>query len=152
MGYPLQYSWASLVIQLVKNLSAMWEIWVGSWAGKIPRRRERLPTSVFWPGEFHGLYSPWGPKESDTTKWLSLFLNGNHNSPISENQDNWCYKHCKDDTSSCTDRLSALPHPVGRPLSVLKGCGPDSTWPPDPLDFVFPHTASPSACVTMIFP
>ena len=30
------------------------------WAGKIPCRRERLPTPVFWPGEFHGLYSPWG--------------------------------------------------------------------------------------------
>ena len=25
MGYPLQYSWASLVAQLVKNLPAMWE-------------------------------------------------------------------------------------------------------------------------------
>ena len=23
---------------------------------------------VFWPREFHGLYSPWGHKESDTTK------------------------------------------------------------------------------------
>ena len=28
IGCPLQYSWASLVAQLVKNLSAMWEIWV----------------------------------------------------------------------------------------------------------------------------
>ena len=27
------------------------------WVGKIPWRRERLPTPVFWPGEFHGLYS-----------------------------------------------------------------------------------------------
>ena len=27
---------------------------------------------VFWPGEFHGLYSPWGCKESDTTERLSL--------------------------------------------------------------------------------
>ena len=27
-GYPLQYSWASLVTQLVKNLPAMWETWV----------------------------------------------------------------------------------------------------------------------------
>ena len=27
-GYPLQYSWASFVAQLVKNLPAMWEIWV----------------------------------------------------------------------------------------------------------------------------
>ena len=25
VGYPLQYSWASLVAQLVKNLPAMWE-------------------------------------------------------------------------------------------------------------------------------
>ena len=29
-GYPLQYSWASLVAQLVKNLPAMWETWVQS--------------------------------------------------------------------------------------------------------------------------
>ena len=36
--------------------------------GKIPWRRERLPTSVFWPGEFHGLYSSWDPKESDRTE------------------------------------------------------------------------------------
>ena len=35
-------------------------------------RRERLPTPVFWPGEFHGLYSPWGHKESDMTERLSL--------------------------------------------------------------------------------
>ena len=35
---------------------------------------ERLPTPVFWPGEFHGLYSPWGCKELDTTEWLLLYL------------------------------------------------------------------------------
>ena len=29
-------------------------------------------TPVFWPGEFHGLYSPWGCKEADTTERLSL--------------------------------------------------------------------------------
>ena len=34
--------------------------------------RERLPTPVFWPGELHGLYSPWGHKESDMTEGLSL--------------------------------------------------------------------------------
>ena len=32
------------------------------WVVKIRWRRERLPTPVFWPGEFHGLYSPWGRK------------------------------------------------------------------------------------------
>ena len=49
IGYLLQYSWASLVAQLVKNLPTVWETW------KTPWRRERLPTAVFWPGEFHGL-------------------------------------------------------------------------------------------------
>ena len=28
IGYPLQYSWASLVAQLVKNPPAIWETWV----------------------------------------------------------------------------------------------------------------------------
>ena len=30
IGYPLQYSWASLVAQVGKNLPAMWETWVRS--------------------------------------------------------------------------------------------------------------------------
>ena len=30
IGYPLQYSWASLVAQLIKNPPAMWETWVQS--------------------------------------------------------------------------------------------------------------------------
>ena len=57
IGYPLQYSWASLVAQLIKNPLAMWETRFDSWVGKIPWRRESLPTPVFWSGEFHGLYS-----------------------------------------------------------------------------------------------
>ena len=28
--YPHQYSWASLVTQMIKNLPSMWEIWVRS--------------------------------------------------------------------------------------------------------------------------
>ena len=42
--------------------------------GRSPGEGKRLPTPVFWPGEFHGLYSPWGLKESDMTEWLSLHL------------------------------------------------------------------------------
>ena len=42
------------------------------WVGKILWRREGLPTLVFWPGEFHGLYSLWFHKESGRTEWLSL--------------------------------------------------------------------------------
>ena len=69
----LQYSWASLVVaQLVKNLPAMWETWVWSLGWEDPLEKEGLPTPVFWPGEFHGLYNPWGCKESDTTEWLSF--------------------------------------------------------------------------------
>ena len=30
VGYPLQYSWASLVAQMVKNLPTIWETWVQS--------------------------------------------------------------------------------------------------------------------------
>ena len=43
------------------------------WGGKIPWRREWLPTPVFLPGESHRQrslagYSPWGHTESDTTE------------------------------------------------------------------------------------
>ena len=72
IGYPLQYSWASLMAQLVKNPPAMWETWVRSLGWEDPLRKEQLPTPVYWPGEFHGLYSPWGHKESDTTERLLL--------------------------------------------------------------------------------
>ena len=42
--------------------SALQYRWPGfePWVGKIPWRRERLPTPILWPGEFHGHYSPWG--------------------------------------------------------------------------------------------
>ena len=74
IGYPLQYYWAPLVAQLVKNLSAMWRHGFDSWVGKIPWRRKRLPTPIFWPGESHRLYNLWGCKESDMTEQLSLSL------------------------------------------------------------------------------
>ena len=36
--------------------------------GRSPRERDSLATPVFWPREFHGLYSPRHRKESDTTE------------------------------------------------------------------------------------
>ena len=48
-GYPFQYSWASLVAQLIKNMPAIQETWrpgFDPWVGKLPWRRERLPTPV----------------------------------------------------------------------------------------------------------
>ena len=63
LGHPLQYSWASLVAQLVKNPHEL---------GRSPGEGKRLPTPEFWPREFQGLYSPWCCKESDTTDPFSL--------------------------------------------------------------------------------
>ena len=56
---------------------SMWETWVRFLGQEDPL--EKLPTPVFWPGEFHGQrslagYSPWGHKESDMTERLSLSL------------------------------------------------------------------------------
>ena len=45
MGYPLQYSWASLVAQLVKNLPAMWETWVRSLVGKTNQEKGKATHS-----------------------------------------------------------------------------------------------------------
>ena len=35
-----------------------------AWVRSLRWRRGGLPTPVFWPGEFQGLYSPWGRKET----------------------------------------------------------------------------------------
>ena len=41
------------------------------------------PTPIFWPGEFHGLYSLWGHKKLDTTKGLSFDFNSSKSLDIS---------------------------------------------------------------------
>ena len=56
LGYPLQYSWASLVAQLVKNLPAVWETWVRSLGWEDPLEKGKTTHSSILPGEFHGLY------------------------------------------------------------------------------------------------
>ena len=63
---------ASLVAQLVKNLPAMWETWVRSLGWEDPLEKGKATHSSILAGEFHGLYSPWGCKESNTTERLSL--------------------------------------------------------------------------------
>ena len=83
----LYMRWASLVVQMVKCLPAMWETWVWSLGQKIPWRRH--PTPVPLPiGNSNGQstsvgYSPWGRRESDTTEWLQF--------PICEVR--WLLKH-----------------------------------------------------------
>ena len=51
IGYPLQYSWASLVAQTVNNLPAVWATWARSmgWEDPLEEGMERTP--VFLPGE-----------------------------------------------------------------------------------------------------
>ena len=61
MGFPETH--------LVKNHLQCRRPQFNSWVRKIPWRRGRLPTRVFWPGEFHGLCIC---KKLDTTEWPSL--------------------------------------------------------------------------------
>ena len=74
IGYPIQYSWASLVVQLVKNLPAMQETWVQSLGWEDSLEKGKATHFSIWPREFYGLYSPWGHKKSDTTEQLSFYL------------------------------------------------------------------------------
>ena len=76
-GYPLQYSWASLVAQLVKNLPAMREIWVQSlgWEGPLEKGKA-TPLQYSGLENPHGWrslagYSPRSQKEPDTSGRLS---------------------------------------------------------------------------------
>ena len=46
-----------------------------------PLENERLPTPVFWPGEFHVLYCLWGCKALDMMEGLSLPLSRLGTSP-----------------------------------------------------------------------
>ena len=49
IGYPLQYSWASLVAQLLKNPPAMRETWVRSLGWEDPLEKGKATTPVLWP-------------------------------------------------------------------------------------------------------
>ena len=76
VGYPLQYSWASLGAQTVKNPPAVWETWVQSSGWEDALEEGMQPTPVFLPGESHGQRSlagcsPQGCKELNTTERLS---------------------------------------------------------------------------------
>ena len=87
IGYPLQYSWASLVAQMVKNLLVTWEIWVWYLGQEDPLEKGMATHSLQYsclenPRRQRSLagYSPWGLKGSDITKYstgqlcLNLYL------------------------------------------------------------------------------
>ena len=68
IGYSLQYSWASLVVQLVKNLPAIWETWVPPLGWEDPLEKGEATHSSILAWKIPGLYSPWGRKASDMTE------------------------------------------------------------------------------------
>ena len=76
ISYPLQYSWASLVTQKVKNHPAMWDTWVWSLGQKNPLEEgvathsSILAWRIPWTEEPGGL-SLWGCKGLDTIEQLS---------------------------------------------------------------------------------
>ena len=53
IGYPLQYSWASLMVQLVRNPPAVQETWVQSLGWEVPLEKGKATHSR----EYHGLYT-----------------------------------------------------------------------------------------------
>ena len=65
IGYPLQHSWASLLVQMVKNLPAVWETWVGllGWEDPLEKGKATHSSILAWR-------SPW--VQSDITEWLWL--------------------------------------------------------------------------------
>ena len=64
IGYRLQYSWTSLVSQLVKNHRAMQETWIQSLGWEDPLEKGKATHSSILAWRIP--YSPWGHKESDT--------------------------------------------------------------------------------------
>ena len=67
IGYSLPYSWASLVVQLVKNLATMQETWVRSlgWEDPLEKGKATHSSILAWR-------IPWGCKELGMTERLSF--------------------------------------------------------------------------------
>ena len=67
IGYPLLYSWASLVAQLVKNPPAMWETWVQSlgWENLLEKGKATHSRILAWR-------IPWTIAHGVTKSWTGL--------------------------------------------------------------------------------
>ena len=71
------YYWTSLVVQVVKNLPAMWETWVWSLGQEDPLEKEMATHTSILAWEIPWTEKPCGysPRvtESDMTEWLTHF-------------------------------------------------------------------------------
>ena len=69
MGCPFQYSWASLVPQMVKNPPAMWEPWAQSldWEDPLEEGMETHTSILAWriPTDRGGQWESMGVAELD---------------------------------------------------------------------------------------
>ena len=71
IGYPLQYSWASFVTQLVKNPPIMRDTWVRSLGWEELLEKGKATHSSILACR---LYSPWGRKELDMTEFEGFYI------------------------------------------------------------------------------
>ena len=82
ISYPLQFSWASLVAQFIKNLPAVWETWVQSLSWEDPLEKGMATSSNIlawkipmdrgaWQAAVYGVANSRTCKELDTTEQLS---------------------------------------------------------------------------------
>jgi len=69
IGYPLQYSWASLVAQLVKNLPAMQKTWVQSLGWEDPLEKEKATHSSILAWRI-----PWRVYGNDSVTFTFTFI------------------------------------------------------------------------------
>ena len=79
VGFPLQYSWDSLVAQTVKNLPAIWETWVRSlgWEDPLEKGIATYPSTLAWriqrqrSLEGYSLWGcNWGTKHIHTSSYV----------------------------------------------------------------------------------
>ena len=68
IGYPLQYSWTSLVAQMVKNLPAMQETWVQSLGWEDPLEEGMATHSSILAGESAWIEEPGGLQSMDSQR------------------------------------------------------------------------------------
>ena len=79
-GYPLQYSWASLMAQKVKNPLAIQETWVRSlgWEDPLEEGMSTHSSILAWRIPMdrgaQQAESPWGRKESDMTYFSEKYI------------------------------------------------------------------------------
>ena len=72
IGYPLQYSWASLMTRMVKNPPTTQESWVRSLCWKTSWRRTWQPIPVFLPGILVLEFSSWRIPTDRRAWWATV--------------------------------------------------------------------------------